>query len=168
MGTKRTLILCILPEKHNRLWNYFLCLHLLVRLKESRVNFVGLPIKVCAQDTSRVKIYQGQEPRKQQDVAGHVCSCKSRCHSTGESRELRLGQQFRIYWGTHWLGEALLQHFNGIWAEYFAFLCIKPHSAGMRLCPLWDIIYIKISPASQQDFHVPPAFRRQRHICVWG
>lgn len=65
MGTKRTLILCILLEKHNKLWNYLLYLHLLVRLKESRVNFVGLPIKVCAQDTSRVKIYKGQEPCKQ-------------------------------------------------------------------------------------------------------
>lgn len=74
-------------------------------------------------------------------------------------RELRHGQQFRIYSGTCWLGEPLLQHFNDTWAEYFAFLCTKPHSAGMRLCPLRYIIYIKISPASQHDFHVPPPFR---------
>lgn len=76
-------------------------------------------------------------------------------------------QQSRIDSGPRWLQEALLQHFNDTWAEYFAFLCIKPHSAGMRLRPLWYIIYIKIPPpASQHDFHVPPPFKiAEEYIC---
>lgn len=60
--TKRTLILCILSEKYNRLWNHFLYLHLLLGLEENRVNFVGLPIKICALDTSRVKISRDKSP----------------------------------------------------------------------------------------------------------
>lgn len=76
--------------------------------------------------------------------------------------------QSRINSGARWLREALLQHFNDTWAEYFAFLCIKPHSAGMRLRPLWYIIYIKIPPpASQHDFHVPPPFKiAEEYVCV--
>lgn len=97
MDTKRALILCILSEKHNRLWNYFLWLHLLLSLEENRANVVGLPIRVFPQDTSRVKIYQGQEPHKQQDAAGCVCNYKGQSHGTGGGRELKLGQQFRIY-----------------------------------------------------------------------
>lgn len=58
---------------------------ILLRLEENRVNFVGLPIKVCPQDTSKVKIYQGQEPHEQQDAAGHVCNYKGQSHSTGEN-----------------------------------------------------------------------------------
>lgn len=158
MGSK-ILILSLIPgilsEKH-RVWNYLLCLHLLLSLEKNKVNFAGFPIKVWKpQDSNGVKIYLGQEPCKQGDTAGRVCSCEKWYHSAGRDRALRCGQQFRIYSGACWPGEALLQHFNDTWAEHFAYLCRKPHSARMRLCPLRYIIYIKISPTSQHDFHVP-------------
>lgn len=76
-----------------------------------------------------------------------------------DGAELRHGQQFRICSGARCLREALLQHLSDTRAEYFAFLRIKPHSARMRLRPLWLIIYIKIPSTSQHDFHVPPSFR---------
>lgn len=131
-----------------------------LRPEENKVNFAAFPIKVWKpQETNRTKVYSGQEPCKRRDAAGCVCNCERQYHSAGWVRELRHGQQFTIYTDTCCLGEALLQHFKDTWAGYFAFLCIKPPSAGMRLCPLRYIIYIKISPASQHDFHVPPPFR---------
>lgn len=83
------------------------------------------------------------------------------CSQPGQTdgAELRHGQQFRIYSGVRCLREVLQQHLNDASAEYFAFLCIKPLSARMRLSILWYIIYIKIPSTSQHDFHVTPSFR---------
>lgn len=165
MGIKTPIlswILCILSEKNNRLQSWLLWLQLLPRLEESCC-FPHQDIKAtrCQQGEDLLWDKNPANNGKLQDVFAIV----------KDGIIVQVGAQspqFRIHTGTCWLEEALLQHFNDTWAEYFAFLCIKPHFTRMRLCPLRCIIYIKISPASQHDFYVPPRFRQQRHMYVWG